>query len=78
MLMTRIAIAIIVLLVCGASKASPLTLLVNGDFETPVVVGLDDEFDAPSSAITGWSVTGGSVDINTSGSTVLDAVSEPS
>ena len=40
-------------------------LLVNGDFEQPVVPGTAQQFNSPSSAITGWSITSGSVDIVT-------------
>ncbi len=37
--------------------------LTNGSFEAPVVSGNAQLFTAPSSAITGWQVTAGSVDI---------------
>lgn len=41
-------------------------LLINGGFETPVV-GSDQEISAPSNAIAGWQVSGGSIDLVTSG-----------
>lgn len=61
-------IAIVVLIFYAHARAD---LLVNGDFELPRVVGLDQEFDAPSAAITGWTVSSGSVNLDTSGLDVL-------
>ncbi len=47
----------------GAVQAAPFA---NGGFESPVLTGgYYQQFDAPSTAITGWTVTAGSVDIVT-------------
>ncbi len=43
-------------------------LITNGGFEVPTVTGSDQEFSAPSTAIEGWTVTAGSIDLVTSGS----------
>lgn len=41
--------------------------LANGGFESPTVIGGDQEFSAPSTAIPGWHISGGSIDLVTSG-----------
>lgn len=43
-------------------------LIANGGFETPAVMGGDQEFTAPSIAISSWQVSEGSIDLITSGS----------
>jgi hypothetical protein len=39
-------------------------LLINGSFESPVISGIDQQFTAPSTAISGWVLTERTVDIN--------------
>jgi hypothetical protein len=47
--------------------SGPATLIANGSFELPTVIGSDQEFGAPSTAITGWQISAGSVDVVGSG-----------
>jgi hypothetical protein len=63
--MTRILlVAIVALMTCGiVEAAAPPNLLVNGDFEAPIASDGVQTFTAPSSAITGWSVADGNVDL---------------
>jgi hypothetical protein len=63
--MNRIfTVAIMALIACGTAKATgPPNRLVNGDFESPRATDGVQTFTAPSSGITGWSVTGGNVDL---------------
>lgn len=42
-------------------------LITNGGFESPILPGGDQEFSAPSTAISGWRVSGGSIDLIPSG-----------
>ena len=46
-------------------KIAGAQIIQNGDFEMPVVSNYA-EYDAPSTAITGWTVTSGNVDLSTS------------
>ena len=48
----------------------------NGGFESPVIGSGYVQYDSPSSAITGWSVTGGSVDIVRAPSYIVSAGSQ--
>ncbi|WP_428308464.1 DUF642 domain-containing protein [Lacipirellula sp.] len=60
---------LIILPEIGSTFASgPVNLIENGSFEVPVVVGGNQEFGTPSTAITGWHVSAGSIDLITSGS----------
>ena len=47
--------------------SGPANLIANGSFEVPTVIGGDQEFGAPSTAIAGWQVSAGSIDLVTSG-----------
>ena len=67
--MIRTATAIVVL--CAAGAAARADLLINGGFEAPVLPGLNQTINAPSTAITGWTLTSGSVDLVATGSDVL-------
>ena len=48
--------------------SGPATLIENGGFEIPAVIGGNQEFGAPSAAIEGWQVSAGSIDLVASGS----------
>lgn len=63
------------ILMMGASLApqnsiasGPATLITNGGFEIPTVIGGDQEFGAPSRVIESWQVSAGSIDLVASGS----------
>ena len=56
--------------VISVSSQASATLLTNGGFEEPVVVGGNQSFGSGSTAITGWTVSG-NVDVNEGGPTVL-------
>jgi choice-of-anchor C domain-containing protein len=67
--MTRtLAFVAIVILTTHCTKAAGANLLTNGGFELPTVIGGNQMFSAPSTAITGWTVTGGSIDLVENGS----------
>jgi hypothetical protein len=71
--MRQIVFAALATLLFVSSTASslfasgPANLIVNGSFEVPTVIGGDQEFGAPSTAIAGWQVSAGSIDLVTSG-----------
>ncbi len=65
-----LVIAICAIVVANSANAN---LIVNGGFEAPLVIGGNQGFTAPSSAITGWSVTSGSVELTMSGSILGNA-----
>src|SRR5689334_19065425 len=62
--MSRSATLILLAILAITRPALAVNFLTNGSFEVPVLSGTDSNFAAPSTAITGWTVTGGSVDIN--------------
>lgn len=47
-----------------ASDVRGIELLTNGSFESPAISGNDQQFSAPSIAISGWVLTERTVDIN--------------
>lgn len=53
--------------------AGPTNLITNGSFELPAVNGINQEFVDPSTAIPGWRVSFGSIDLVTSGSILGNA-----
>ena len=66
----KMAVATLALVACNAANAD---LIVNGGFESPSVIGGNQQFNAGSNAIPGWAITGGSVDLVESGSVLGNA-----
>ena len=60
----------VIVLLAGSSFARGESLI-NGGFEDPIVVELDDNYGTGSTGITGWKVTSGNVDVCSTGSSVL-------
>lgn len=80
MKLTVLAMLVASLAVSFAAENSlasvPTNRITNGGFELPTVVGGNQEFGAPSTAITGWQVSAGSIDLITSGSILGSAHSD--
>jgi hypothetical protein len=60
-----VCFATLLTVVSATAIAAAQNLIQNGDFATPVVSNYE-EFDSPSSGITGWTVSFGNVDLSAS------------